>query len=89
MPPDDDDTRRPRIPDSLTFSQAQVNHILGVSLAQIYQTLLESPLPDRLQALISQLDGVLAAQAAAPGHDGDEHDDDEHGGGPDRSGPRP
>jgi hypothetical protein len=50
------------MPDSLTSSQSQVNRTLGVSLAQLYQPLIEAPLPDRLKALVDQLDAALAGQ---------------------------
>lgn len=43
------------VPSSLNFSQAQVNWILGQSLASIYQDLLKAPVPEHLQALLDQL----------------------------------
>jgi hypothetical protein len=49
-------SRRPDIPDSLTFSQKQVNEILGWSLATLYRETLKEPLPDQLKALIDQLE---------------------------------
>jgi hypothetical protein len=45
-----------RIPDSLNFSQEQVTFFLGHSLRSQYQDLLTSELPDRLQALVEQLE---------------------------------
>lgn len=44
------------VPGGLNFSQAQVNWILGQSLASIYQDLLKAPVPENLQALLDQLD---------------------------------
>lgn len=44
------------VPSSLNFTQAQVNWILGQSLASIYQDLLKAPVPKHLQALLNQLD---------------------------------
>jgi hypothetical protein len=44
------------VPSSLNFTQAQVNWILGQSLASIYQDLLKSPTPENLQALLDRLD---------------------------------
>ena len=41
---------------SLTFTQTQVNFILGHSLASIYQDVLKQPLPEHLKVLIDQLD---------------------------------
>jgi hypothetical protein len=37
---------------SLNFSQAQVNFILGHSLASIYQDVLKQPMPDQLRGLV-------------------------------------
>ena len=48
--------RRP-VPDSLTFSQVQVNSMLGHSLAQLYQDVIKAPMPAELQALIHRLEG--------------------------------
>ncbi|EIM26307.1 hypothetical protein MicloDRAFT_00028560 [Microvirga lotononidis] len=44
------------IPNSLTFSQEQVNFILGHSLKSIYQDTLNSPLPERLKTLVTQFE---------------------------------
>jgi hypothetical protein len=46
------------IPNSLTFSQQQVNFILGHSLRGIYQDTLNSPLPERLKTLLAQLEAA-------------------------------
>jgi len=55
---DDIEQRDPlnEIPNSLTFSQAQVNFILGRSIASIYRDLLNEPMPPHLQELIDQLE---------------------------------
>ncbi len=45
-----------RIPNRLNFSQEQVIFILGHSLRSQYQDLLASELPDRLKALVEQLE---------------------------------
>ncbi len=45
-----------RIPNSLTFSQEQVTLILGPSLRSLYDDALSSELPDRLKALVEQLE---------------------------------
>jgi hypothetical protein len=42
-------------PGSLNFMQAQVNWILGQSLASIYQDILKAPVPQYLQDLLDQL----------------------------------
>ena len=44
------------VSNSLSFSQAQVNIILGRSLASIYQDLLNAPVPEHLKAIIDRLD---------------------------------
>lgn len=44
------------VPSSLNFTQAQVNWILGQSLARIYQDFLKAPVPESLKALLDQLD---------------------------------
>ncbi len=41
---------------SLSFTQTQVNFILGHSLASIYQDMLKQPIPAHLMALINRLD---------------------------------
>ena len=41
---------------SLSFSQHQVNFILGHSLASIYQDMLKEPIPPQLMALVNRLD---------------------------------
>lgn len=43
------------VPSSLNFTQAQVNWILGQSLASIYQDILKAPVPEHLQVLLDQL----------------------------------
>lgn len=43
-------------PNSLTFSQEQVNFILGHSLRSIYQDALNLPLPENLKTLIAELE---------------------------------
>ena len=45
---------------SLNFSQAQVNYILGHSLASIYQEMLKQPMPDQLHGLIRALERKLS-----------------------------
>ena len=45
----------PRILNSLTFAQEQMNFILGHSLASLYQDVLAAPLSPDLQALVNQL----------------------------------
>ncbi|WP_262265641.1 NepR family anti-sigma factor [Microvirga yunnanensis] len=49
------------IPDSLTFSQHQVNFILGHSLRSIYQDTLKSPLPEHLRTLVAQLEAKFSS----------------------------
>ncbi|WP_244610314.1 NepR family anti-sigma factor [Microvirga pakistanensis] len=44
------------VPNSLTFSQQQVNFILGHSLRSVYQDTLDSPLPEPLKTLVAQLE---------------------------------
>jgi hypothetical protein len=58
--------RAKRIPDSLNFSQEQVTFILGHSLRSQYQGLLASELPDRLQALVEQLEKKHASSSGTP-----------------------
>ncbi len=48
------------VPNSLTFAQAQVNHILGCSLAKLYQDLKKAPAPAKLQALMKDLEVAMA-----------------------------
>ena len=45
-----------QIPDSLNFSQEQVTFILGHSLRSQYDELLTADLPDRLKALVHELE---------------------------------
>ena len=45
-----------QIPDSLNFSQEQVTFILVRSLRSLYNDVLAADLPDRLKALVEQLD---------------------------------
>jgi hypothetical protein len=44
------------VSNSLSFSQAQINIILGCSLASIYQDVLNAPVPEHLKAIIDRLD---------------------------------
>lgn len=44
------------LPNTLSFSQAQLNAVLGNSLASLYRDLLEAPLPDYLKTLLNQLE---------------------------------
>jgi hypothetical protein len=48
------------VPNSLTFAQIQVNHILGYSLAKLYQDLKKAPVPAKLQALMNDLEVAMA-----------------------------
>jgi hypothetical protein len=52
---DDEQAPDRKVLNTLSFSQSQVNWILGNSLAQLYGDVLKSPLPDQLQALVDQL----------------------------------
>jgi hypothetical protein len=56
MPGDDESDSMREIPNSLTFSQEQVNIILGHSLRSVYQDLLNTPVPEHLKALLDQLE---------------------------------
>jgi hypothetical protein len=56
MPWNDNRKIMNNIPNSLTFSQQQVNFILGHSLRSIYQESLNSPLPEYLKTLVAQLE---------------------------------
>lgn len=55
MPINDEQHEAKAVPKSLTFSQAQVNHILGYSLAKLYQDLMKAPIPKKLQALLDEI----------------------------------
>ena len=44
------------IPASLNFSQEQVTFILGYSLRSLYNDILATELPDRLRALVQELE---------------------------------
>jgi hypothetical protein len=46
------------IPNNLTFSQQQVNFILGHSLKSHYRDILDSPFPKHLKALVAQLEAA-------------------------------
>jgi hypothetical protein len=48
------------IPDSLTFTQKQVNFILGHSLRSIYQDALNAPFPEHIKTLVAQLEAKLS-----------------------------
>ncbi|WP_410055137.1 NepR family anti-sigma factor [Microvirga sp. Mcv34] len=50
-----------KLPNSLTFSQVQVNFILGHSLRSIYQDTLNSPLPEHLKTLVAQLEARFSS----------------------------
>jgi hypothetical protein len=52
-----------QIPDSLNFSQETVTFILGHSLRSQYEDLLASELPNRLQALVEQLEKKHASSS--------------------------
>ncbi|RDI51359.1 hypothetical protein DES45_11815 [Microvirga subterranea] len=54
-------------PNSLIFSQTQVNHILGSSLAKLYQDLMKAPIPEKLQALLDQIGAGAALEPEAGG----------------------
>ncbi len=45
-----------RIPNSLNFSQEQVTFILGPALRSLYDDVVTADLPDRLKALVEQLE---------------------------------
>ena len=45
-----------RIPNSLNFSQEQVTFILGHSLRSLYDDVVTADLPDRLKALVQELE---------------------------------
>jgi Anti-sigma factor NepR len=45
-----------RIPNSLNFSQEQVTLILGHSLRSMYDDVVTADLPDRLKALVQELE---------------------------------
>ncbi|MGF9763089.1 NepR family anti-sigma factor [Microvirga sp. 0TCS3.31] len=44
------------IPNSLNFSQEQVTFLLGHSLRSLYDDLVAADLPDRLKALVQELE---------------------------------
>ncbi|KFG67611.1 NepR family anti-sigma factor [Microvirga sp. BSC39] len=54
-----------QIPNSLNFSQEQVTFILGHSLRNLYNDVLAADLPDRLKALVEQLDNGHSPPPAA------------------------
>ena len=62
MATDDERHGRKPVPNSLTFAQTQVNHILGYSLAKLYQDLKKAPVPAKLQALMHDLEVAMARQ---------------------------
>jgi hypothetical protein len=47
------------IPNGLTFSQEQVNFILGHSLRSLYQDALKSPFPEHIKTLVAQLEATF------------------------------
>jgi hypothetical protein len=53
---DDESYTTNQIPNGLTFSQEQVNLILGHALRSVYQDLLKAPMPEYLKTLLDQLD---------------------------------
>ncbi|MBD2750965.1 hypothetical protein IC232_30500 [Microvirga sp. BT688] len=55
-----------QIPNSLNFSQEQVTFILGHSLTGQYDDLLAAELPERLQALVDQLEKKHASPPSNP-----------------------
>ena len=50
-----------QIPDSLNFSQEQVTFLLGHSLRSQYDAILAADLPDRLKALVQELENKQTA----------------------------
>jgi hypothetical protein len=54
-----------QMPDSLNFSQEQVTFILGHSLRSLYNDVLAAELPDRLKALVEQLENRHSAPSEA------------------------
>jgi hypothetical protein len=54
-----------QIPDSLNFSQKQVAFILGHSLRSQYDDILAVDLPDRLKALVQELENKQTAASDA------------------------
>ena len=54
-----------QIPNSLNFSQEQVTFILGHSLRSQYDELLAVDLPDRLKALVQELENKQTAASDA------------------------
>ena len=62
MATNDERHGRKPVPNSLTFAQTQVNHILGYSLAKLYQDLKKAPVPAKLQALMKDLEVAMARQ---------------------------
>ncbi|WP_262265878.1 NepR family anti-sigma factor [Microvirga yunnanensis] len=52
-------------PDSLNFSQEQVTFILGHSLRSQYNDILAADLPDRLKALVQELENKQIAASDA------------------------
>jgi hypothetical protein len=53
------------MPESLNFSQEQVTFILGHSLRSLYTDVLAGELPDRLKALVEQLENRHSAPSEA------------------------
>jgi hypothetical protein len=54
------------MPNSLNFSQEQVTFILGHSLRSQYDDLLAAELPERLHALVEQLEKKHASSLGTP-----------------------
>ncbi len=44
------------IPDTLTFSQRESIHMLGVALRKLYKSYLKEPPPERFRPLIAKLE---------------------------------
>ena len=57
--------RAKRIPNSLNFSQEQVTFILGHSLRSLNNDVLAAELPDRLKALVEQVENGHSPPSAA------------------------
>jgi hypothetical protein len=54
-----------RIPNSLNFSQEQVTFILGHSLRSLYDDVVTADLPDRLKALVQELENKQTSASDA------------------------
>lgn len=56
MQRDDNRNLLREIPNSLSFSQEQMNFILGHSLRSIYQDVMKAPVPENLKILVARLE---------------------------------